>query len=100
MFLKLISLLQVVIFIQGSDFNTLTNSDATASALQFSLISTIKRNSKLMCLSECTKRSDCLSAVYHKNDLNCFLFKDQLGSSDILASTSSNLYLKKSSKFR
>ena len=94
-----VTLLQVII-IEASYIDVLKNSDASASALQNSLISNVKINSKFMCLSECTKRSDCGTAVYHTIDLNCFLFKDQLGPNDIVASTCSNLYLKKNSKLR
>ena len=46
MFFIFVALMQVIA-IKGSDFNVLTNSDAGTSALQFSLISTIKTNSKL-----------------------------------------------------
>ena len=93
--LVLVSLLQTIV-IEGSFFNT----DATESALQNSLITWLKKESKFMCLSECAKRSDCLTAVYHTNDFNCYMYRDQLESSDIITSTSSNLYLKKSSESR
>ena len=97
--LVLVSLLQTIV-IEGSFFNILVNSDATESALQNSLITWLKKESKFMCLSECAKRSDCLTAVYHTNDFNCYMYRDQLESSDIITSTSSNLYLKKSSESR
>ena len=50
MFFIFAALLQVI-FIKGSDFNVLTNSGAGTSALQNSLISNLKKNSKLMCLT-------------------------------------------------
>ena len=90
--------LSQVVAIKGNLFDVLTYSDAGAIALKNSLISNVKRNSKFMCLSECKKRSDCLTVIHNTIDFNCFLLKDQLGSSDIVASTSSNLYFKKSSK--
>ena len=99
MLLILISLLQFIA-IKGSYFETLVNSDASSSVLQYTLISKVKTNSKLICLSECSKKSDCLTAVYQMINLSCFLYEDQLGSSDIVSSTTSNLYLKKSSKLR
>ena len=97
MFMKLIALLQVF-EIKCSYFDRLVNSDATASALQYSLISTDNVLSLMKCLSACTLNTDCLTAAYRTTELNCCLFKDQLGSSDIVSSTTTNLYFKKSSK--
>ena len=97
MFLKLNILLQFIA-IKGSYFDILVNSDASASALQYSLIAKEKVLSELFCLSACSLNMDCLTAVYHATDSNCYWFKDHLGSSDIVVSTSSNLYFKKSSK--
>ena len=97
MFLKLIILLQVIA-IKGSYFDILVNSDASANALQYCLIAKERMLSELFCLSACSLNMDCLTAVYHTTDSNCYWFKDQLDSSDIVASTSSNLYFKKSSK--
>ena len=92
-----IALLQIIT-IKGSYFDILLNSDASPSALQFSLISKKRVLSQIFCLSACSVNTDCLTTVFNTIDSNCYWFTDQLGSSDILPSTSSNLYLKKSSK--
>ena len=97
MFLKLILLLQVIA-IKGSFFDILVNSDASANALQYSLISKQRVLSEFFCISACNLNLDCLTAVYNTFDFKCSLFKDQMGSNDIVASTGSNFYLKKSSK--
>ena len=99
MFFIFVALLQVII-IKGSDFNVLTNSDASASALQNSLISKQRVLSQFFCLSACNLITDCLTAAYNTIDSNCFLFKDQLGPSDNVLSLNSNLYLKRISKLR
>ena len=96
-FLFFVALLQVSV-IKASYFDTLVNADAEISASQYSLLSKEKSFSKFMCLAECIKRSDCLTVAYHRTDLNCFLYRDQFGSTDILPSTNSNLFFKKSSK--
>ena len=97
MLLILITLMQVVA-IKASYFDVLVNSDASTSALQYTLILNEKVLSAMRCLSACSLNTECLTAVYHTIDLNCVLLKDQLGSIDIVASTASNLYFKKSSK--
>ena len=97
LFLILIFLLQIIT-IKGSYFDVLVNSDASPSGYQYSLIIKERVLSVMRCLSACSLNEDCLTAVYSKIYSNCFLFKDQLSSSNIVASTSSNLYLKKSSK--
>ena len=97
MLLKLTFLLQLIA-IKGSYFNVMINSDASASGYQYSLISKERILSVISCLSACTLNKDCLTTVYNTIDLNCFLFKDLLSSIDIVASVSSNLYFKKSSK--
>ena len=99
MLFKFIALIQVIV-IKGSYFDVLVNSDASASALQYSLISKERVFSVISCLSVCSLNTECLITVYNTIDLNCYWFQDQLGSSDIVASTNSNLYLKKSSKSR
>ena len=97
MLLKLTFLLQLIA-IKGSYFNVMINSDASASGYQYSLISKERILSVISCLSACTLNTDCLTAAYRTTELNCCLFKDQLGSSDIVSSTTTNLYFKKSSK--
>ena len=97
MLLKLIILLQFIA-IKGNYYDILVNSDASASALQYSLIEKEKVLSELFCLSVCSLNTDCLTVVYHTTDSNCYWFKDQLESSDIVALSNSNLYSKKSSK--
>ena len=99
MFLKLIALLQVIV-IRGCYFENFVNSDASTSASQYSLIGKDRVLSELFCLSACSLNTECLTVAYNTIDSNCFWFKDQLGSNDIVASKSSNLYLKKSSKLR
>ena len=83
-----------MIAINCSYFDVLVNSDAGTSALQYSLIAKEKVLSVISCLSACSLNAYCLTVAYHKTDLNCYLFQDQLTLSDIEASTSSNLYLK------
>ena len=87
-----------MVAIKGSYFNILVNSEASTTALQYSLIAKEKLPSVIRCLSACNLNTYCLTVVYRTTDLNCYLFQDQLGSNDIVSSTSSNLYLKKSSK--
>ena len=88
-----------IIAIKGSYFNILANSDASANAVQSCLVSKERVLSAISCLSACSLNTDCLTAVYNTIDFECFFFKDQLCSNDIVASTHANLYLKKSSKF-
>ena len=97
MFLKLIALMQVIA-IKGNNFDILINSDASASAFKFSLISKERVLSVISCLSTCSLNSNCLTVVYSTIEFNCYWFNDHLDPSDIVASTSSNLYLKKISK--
>ena len=97
MLVKLIALLQVIA-IKGSYFDILINSDVSTSALQYSFIAKEKIVSALFCLSACNLNKDCLTVVYHTTDLNCFLFQDHIGSSDVVSSTSTNLYFKTTSK--
>ena len=87
-----------MIAIKCSYFDIMENSNFSASALQISLISKERMLSKFFCLSACSLNTDCLTAAYDTIDFNCYWFEDQLGPSDTVASTSSNLYLKKSSK--
>ena len=87
-----------VIAIKGSYFDILVNSDASADALQYSLINKNKALSLISCLSACSLNMDCLTTVFSKSDLNCFFFRNLLVSSDIIASTTTNMYLKKNSK--
>ena len=97
--LMILAALMQFIVINCSHFDILVNSDASASALQDSLISNEKVLSEFFCLSACSLSMKCFTAIYSRTDLNCSLFEDRLDSSDIVASTSSNLYFKKSSKF-
>ncbi len=62
------------------------------------LIGSYKKLNKISCMIECNLNEECYTTIFASDQYpnpNCFLYRKYFGSSEIVTSTSSDLYSKK-----
>ncbi len=55
------------------------------------------KHTKIQCLSACNLNDECYTATFSTNSMvndNCFLYRKQLSSTEIISSQDSNIYIK------
>jgi hypothetical protein len=61
------------------------------------LIQSSKNLDKISCLVNCNKNKECYTATFITDSIandNCFLYRKQIASTDMISSLNSNLYMK------
>ena len=81
------------------DFRVLKDQGVDLLVGESSLISSIFKPSRMQCMAACSSNSDCVTAVYDNSKgmvRNCFHYNRQFFSNELIPSTNSILYEKKS----
>ena len=81
------------------DFRVLKDQGVDLVVSESSLISSIFKPSRMQCMAACSSNSNCVTAVYDHSEgmvRNCFLYNRQICSNELMPSTNSILYEKKS----
>jgi hypothetical protein len=62
------------------------------------LIQSTKYLDKIFCLNDCNKNKECYTVTFTKDSIindNCFLYRKQIASNEMVSSQNSNIYTKK-----
>ena len=81
------------------DFRVLKDQGVDLVVSESSLISSIFKPSRMKCMAACSSNSNCVTAVYDNSKgmvRNCFLYNRKFCSNELIPSTNSILYEKKS----
>jgi hypothetical protein len=87
--------------VNSNYFKILKNQYINIPVSESSLISSVHLPSSVQCLALCNTNTNCLTAIYDKSHgklNNCFTYSEYFQTSELIPSSTSVLYQKKSSK--